>query len=224
MRDEAPRPANAAESAYQRLRDDIMTGTLLADERLTEATIADQLGMSRTPVREAVKRLIIEGFLTRAPGEGLRVTTLRADEVDQIFHIRLMLESYAARRAASHASPEDVVELRRLAEVMTAHTPPRTEADYAAISQANAGFHRTVMRAANSSRLAAMLSLAVNHGLVLRTYRMYSERDMIRQNRHHHDIVEAIAAREPDWAEAAMAGHVHAAAAIARQFLARHGG
>jgi DNA-binding GntR family transcriptional regulator len=221
MRDEAPRPANAAESAYHRLRDDIMAGVLAADARLTEATLAEALGMSRTPVREAVKRLIIEGFLTRAPGEGLRVTALQADEVDQIFQIRLMLESYAARRAASHASAEDVAALRHLAEVMTAHTPPRSEADYAVISEANAAFHRRVMKAANSPRLGAMLSLAVNLGLVLRTYRMYSEGDMIRQNRHHHDIAEAIAAREPDWAEAAMAGHVQAAAAIARQFLAR---
>jgi DNA-binding GntR family transcriptional regulator len=90
------------------------------------------------------------------------------------------------------------------------------------ISEANAAFHRLVMKAANSPRLGAMLSLAVNLGLVLRTYRMYSERDIIRQNRHHHDIAEAIAAREPDWAEAAMSAHVHAAAAIARQFLARN--
>jgi DNA-binding FadR family transcriptional regulator len=55
----------------------------------------------------------------------------------------------------------------------------------------------------------------------LRTYRMYSERDLIRQSRHHHDIAEAIAAREPDWAEAAMAAHVHAAAAVARRFARR---
>lgn len=221
MRDEAPRPAKAAESAYHRLRDEIMAGVLAADERLTETTLAERLGMSRTPVREAVKRLIIEGFLTRAAGEGLRVTALQADEVDQIFQIRLMLESYAARRAATHATPEEVAELRRLAEVMTAHTPPHAEIDFSTISEANAAFHRLVMQSANSPRLGAMLSLAVNLGLVLRTYRMYSEADIIRQNRHHHDIVEAIAAREPSWAEAAMAAHVQAAAAVARQFIAR---
>ena len=61
-----------------------------------------------------------------------------------------------------------------------------------------------------------MLSLAVNLGLVVRTYQMYSEHDMVRQSRHHHDIAEAIAARDPDWAEAAMSNHVIAAAATTR--------
>ena len=62
------------------------------------------------------------------------------------------------------------------------------------------------------------MSLAINLGLVLRTYRMYDDHDMIRQSRHHHDIAEAISARDPDWAEAAMSSHVLAAAAVARAY------
>lgn len=217
------RPPSAADGAYRALRDDILEGRLPGDARLTEMTLADQLGISRTPVREAVKRLILEGFLTREPGQGLRVTVLEPDEVQQIFRIRLMLESYAARRAAEFASPAEIVELQALADRMSAHTPPRDEAGYAAISEANAAFHRLVMLAARSPRLGAMLSLAVNLGLVLRTYRMYSERDLIRQSRHHHDIAEAIAAREADWAEAAMSAHIEAAAAVARRFAAQGG-
>ena len=215
--EQGDRPANASESAYLALRDDIMSGLLAGDDRLTEATLADKLGMSRTPVREAVKRLIIEGFLTRSPGEGLRVTSLLPDEVQQIFQIRLLLESYAASRAALYAADADIARLQHLAEVMTSHTPPRSEDDYTTISEANAEFHRLVMLSARSPRLGAMLSLAVNLGLVLRTYRMYSERDMIRQARHHHDIAEAIAAHDPAWAEAAMAAHVLAAASVARR-------
>jgi len=224
MPEDVTRSVNAAEHAYLALRDGILSGTVGADERLTEMTIADQLGISRTPVREAVKRLIIEGFLTRERGQGLRVTTLAPDEVQQIFNIRLMLESYAARRAAEHADAAEIAELQRLATEMSARTPPRTDADLAAISEANAAFHRQVMLAARSPRLGAMLSMAVNLGLVLRTYRMYSAHDMIRQSRHHHEIAEAIAARAPDWAEAAMAAHVHAAAAVAHRFGGRNGG
>lgn len=216
MPDDAPRAANVAEHAYVVLRDEILAGAIGADERLTEMTIAEKMGISRTPVREAVKRLIIEGFLTRERGQGLRITTLAPDEVQQIFNIRLMLESYAARRAASHATDAEITELKQLAEVMSAHTPPRCDADYVVISDANAAFHRQVMLASRSPRLGAMLSLAVNLGLVLRTYRMYSAHDMIRQSRHHHDIAEAIALREPDWAEAAMSAHIHAAAAVTR--------
>ena len=209
---------NAADSAYSALRDDILSGVLKPDDRLTEVTLADRLNMSRTPVREAVKRLLIEGFLTRAPGEGLRVTGLEPDEVQQIFQIRLKLESYGARRAAEHATAAEQAELHRLAALMTAHTPPKTNQDFDTISRANAAFHRTIMLAAKSPRLGAMMSLAINLGLVLRTYRMYDDHDMIRQSRHHHDIAEAISARDPDWAEAAMSGHVLAAAAVARAY------
>lgn len=218
MRDDPARQVNAADHAYLVLRGEVLAGDIGAEERLTEVTLAEKLGISRTPVREAVKRLIIEGFLTREPGQGLRVTTLSPEEVQQIFTIRLMLESYAARRAASLASDVDAAELKRLAELISAHTPPACDADYATISEANAAFHGLVMLAARSPRLGAMLSLATNLGLILRTYRMYSERDMIRQSRHHHDIAEAIAMREPDWAEAAMSAHVLAAAAAARRF------
>ncbi len=217
MRGEEDLPASAAETAYLAIRTDILEGVLKADDRLTEVTLADRLGISRTPVREAVKQLLIEGFLTRAPGEGLRVTGLNPDEVQQIFRIRMMLESYGARRAAEFATPDECAELKRLAEVMSAHTPPKQRSDYDVISKANAEFHNTIMQAARSPRLAAMLSLAVNLGLVLRTYKMYSDHDMNRQSRHHHDIAEAITARDPDWAQAAMSSHVLAAAGVARR-------
>jgi DNA-binding GntR family transcriptional regulator len=217
MRDPSVRPGTVAEQAYLALCTEILAGRMGPDARLTEMTIAERLGISRTPVREAVRRLIIEGFLTRDRREGLRVTTLNPDEVQQIFNIRLMLEGYAARRAAEFVTPGEAAELTRLAEVMAAHSPPRSDADFITLSQANTAFHRLVLQAARSPRVAALVSLAVNLGLVLRTYRMYSERDLIRQSRHHHDIAEAIAAREPDWAEAAMAAHLQAAAAVARR-------
>jgi DNA-binding GntR family transcriptional regulator len=216
MRDEA-RPGNAADGAYLTLRADILDGTLPEGERLTEVTLAERLGLSRTPVREAVKRLILEGFLTRLPGEGLRVTGLSPDEVDQIFRMRALLESHGARRAALQATPAQAQELHRLAQVMTDHTPPADEAAMEVLSAANAQFHRTIVQAARSPRLAAMLSLAVTLGLSLRTYRLYDRHDMIRQARHHHDIAEAISARDADWAEAAMRTHVLAAAAAARR-------
>jgi DNA-binding GntR family transcriptional regulator len=164
---------------------------------------------------------MIEGFLTRAAGEGLRVAGLSADEVRQSFRIRMLLESDGARRAAELATPDEGAKLKRLAQAMTDHTPPRGPAEDDAISEANAAFHRTIMQAARSSRLAARLSLAVNLGRVLRTCRIYSEQNMIRQSRHHQEIAEAIAARHPDRVARAMMAHVLAAAAVARRRAAR---
>jgi DNA-binding GntR family transcriptional regulator len=213
---EDDRPVSAADAAYLNLRSDILSGALAADERLTELGLAERLNLSRTPVREAVKRLLIEGFVTRSPGDGLRVTALKQDEVEQIFRIRLMLEGYGARRAAEFASEEEIETLFRLANEISDRIPPQSEADYDAITRANTEFHRTIMLASRSPRLGSMLSLAVNMGLVVRTYRTYSDHDMARQARQHHDIAEAIASRDPDWAEAAMSHHVIAAAVTAR--------
>jgi DNA-binding GntR family transcriptional regulator len=215
---------SAADSAYRALRDAIIEGSLATNTRLTEVAVADDLGLSRTPVREAIKRLIMEGFLTRIPGEGLRVAGLDLDEIDQIFQIRLMLECYAARRAATLATAKEIAELRELASTMSARTPPRDATDMQVLTEANASFHRLILRAAKSPRLTTMLTAAVNLGLVLRTYRMYSERDIERSSRHHHEIADAIEARAPEWAASVMASHLQAAAAVAKQDGARQSG
>lgn len=206
----------AAEQAYLAIRDGIFAGRLAEADRLTEVELSEWLGMSRTPVREAVKRLLLEGLLTREAGPGLRVVGMQADEVEQVFQIRLMLESYAARRAAEHATPEQKQRLHALAARMAARVPPRTEQDYQVISEANEEFHRTVLEAAQSSRLVAMLSVVVHLALVMRTFRMYGEADIRRSSAHHIEIADAIAAGAPDWAAAAMSAHLLAAASIAR--------
>lgn len=211
------RRESAAETAYLTLRADILAGALPPGEKLTETRLADRLGLSRTPIREALNRLALEGFVDRAPGAAARVAAFPADEVEQVFGIRALLESYAARRAAERATPEQIEELARLADLMEAHTPPASEADLAVLSTANERFHRLVMEAAEAHRLASILSLTVQVALVQRTYRRFSERDLIRSARHHQELVEAIAARAPDWAESVMRAHLLAAAAADRR-------
>lgn len=218
MTDRKPAPPKgpAAEQAYQAIRDSIFSGRLNDNARVTEVELADRLSMSRTPVREAVKRLLLEGLLTREAGPGLRVVALQDDEIAQIFEIRLMLESYAARRAARQATPEEAAELRRLARDMAALVPPQSEADFTAMSELNTAFHQLVLDSARSSRLKAMLSVVVHLALVTRTFRMYREADMRRSALHHVEIADAITARAPDWAAMAMATHLQSAADIAR--------
>ena len=205
----------AADQAYYLLRAQVIGGQLPPGTRLTESRLADEMGLSRTPVREAIRRLIMEGFLSRVRGEGLRVIGFTPDEMEQIFDIRLMLETYAARRAAIHASDEDIATLRGLADAMSTCTPPRDAQAARTLSEANAQFHRRIVEAAASPRLMVMLSGAVDAALVMRTYRMYSERDLIRSSQHHHELVDAIAARAPNWAASVMAAHLQAAARVA---------
>lgn len=207
----------AAEQAYETLRGWIMAGRLAAGARLKEQALAEELGLSRTPVRTAITRLIHEGFAERGEGYSTRVTHFPAEELDQIFEIRRRLECYAVERAARLASPDQIAALERLAQRMEALTPPQTEQDYAEISAANAQFHKIIAEAATSPRLMAVLQMAVDVGIVARTYHSYSEADLIRSSRHHFEIIDALRARAPDWAASVMSSHVLAAARSARR-------
>lgn len=223
MSAEPPRIA-AAEFAYRTIRANIVSGALAEGERLTEERLSQELGLSRTPVREAIRQLILEGFVERQSGYTTRVARFPADEMEQVFHIRQMLEAYAAERAARLATPEDIAELQRLSGEIARNTPPRSAEAFQRISEANEAFHRKIVEAARSQRLTALMSMAFDVGMVVRTYRRYSEDELVRSARHHQEIAEAIAARAPEWAAAAMRSHIRAAEAAASKNLARRGG
>ncbi len=203
---------NAADQAYMAIRARIMSGDLADGARLIEQALAKDLGLSRTPVRTAITRLIHEGFAERGEGYSTRVAHFPEDELDQIFEIRRRLECYAAGRAARLASPEQIDELDRLTTRMEALTPPETPQEYEEISAINADFHRIVSETAASPRLMAVLQMAVDVGVVARTYHSYAKADLIRSAKHHRELVDAIRARSPEWAESVMSSHVLAAA------------
>lgn len=201
----------AAEQAYRRIRAAIISGDLEEGERLVEERLSEELGLSRTPVREAIRRLTLEGFIERHQGYNTRVAMFPADEMEQTFHIRLFLESYAAERAAKLATEEDIAEIRSISEEISFHTPPKSAQDYHKISIANEAFHRKIVEVSRSPRLTAHMMMAFDVGMVDRTYRRYSEEELIRSAKHHTEIADAIAAHAPDWARAAMQTHIRAA-------------
>lgn len=216
MMDGGSRPP-AADTAYDALRSRILSGDLAPGERLVEQTLAEELGLSRTPVREAIRRLLHEGFIEKGQGYSTRVADFHEEELAQLFEIRRRLECYAAGRAARMATETEIEELRRLSDQMAAHTPPKSQKDYEIISAANTEFHRIIYEAARSPRLTALITSAVDVGVVARTYYSYSEVDLERSARHHTEIVDAIAAQAPEWAESVMSAHVLAAATSAFQ-------
>jgi DNA-binding GntR family transcriptional regulator len=214
MKNETEKPA-AADIAYETIRSQILDGVLPQGHRLTEQALAADLGLSRTPIRDAIHRLIHEGFVDRGKGYSTRVAQFPEEELEQIFEIRRRLESYAAGRAAKLATPRQVVRLRELSNLMLSHTPPETPEDYRIISTANEEFHQTIYEAACSRRLIAVISVAVDIGVVARTYYLYEKSDLIRSAQHHKEITDAIAAQSSEWASDVMSAHVLAAAAAA---------
>ncbi|MFY0691730.1 MAG: GntR family transcriptional regulator [Paracoccaceae bacterium] len=205
----------AAEMAYRQIRAAIVSGELKEGERLIEERLSAELGLSRTPVRDAIRRLSLEGFIERHEGYSTRVATFPADEMEQTFHIRQFLESYAAERAARLASESDIADLRALSDEINALTPPKNAEDYQRISEANEAFHRKIVEVSRSPRLTAHMTMAFDIGMVDRTYRLYSEEELIRSAKHHREIADAVAAHAPDWARTAMQTHVRAAEAAA---------
>lgn len=104
------------DAAYRQIRDVLMTGGLAAGEKVTIRGLAGDLGMSWTPIREAVRRLAAEGALEVAPNRWIRVPNLSADELRELKTIRLMLEGFAAERAAERATPAFLAAQWRLEE------------------------------------------------------------------------------------------------------------
>lgn len=207
----------ATDVAYRSIRARIMSGELKDGERLIEQTLASDMGLSRTPVREAIKRLILEGFVERGDGYSTRVADSSHEEIDQIFEIRRRLECYAVERACQFATEEEIDRLGRLAKNMAELTPPFGPGDYERLAAMNADYHRTVADAARSPRLKAILAMAVDVGIVARTYKTYSDHDLVRSTQHHIELVDALRARSASWASSVMSSHIMAAAsAIAK--------
>ncbi|GAA1580728.1 MULTISPECIES: GntR family transcriptional regulator [Kribbella] len=115
------RPQPLRESVYEALTEMIIDGTLERGRHLVEVELAELLGVSRQPVREALQRLNNEGWVDLRPGFGAMVHVPADDEVDQLLAARAALESESARLAARHASKDDVAKLRELCRVGTAY-------------------------------------------------------------------------------------------------------
>lgn len=149
--------ANASEAVYLALRDAIAAGTVKPGEHLGEPAIAESLGISRTPIREALLRLETESFLERNVGRRLVVAEVSPEEVLDVYAVREVLNGLAARLAAQNASTTDVTRLRRLhREIKWAFD----DGDIARMARLNFEFHDAVCVASRNAFLLEMLRKA----------------------------------------------------------------
>lgn len=207
----------AVEKAYQTVRDAIIEGRYQAAARITEQEVAQAAGVSRTPVREALRRLHAEGLVDFAPNQGAVVTAWTEADSEEIFDLRAMLEAYGAQRAARRATAEQIAELRDLAERQYAECARREEGYLQRIGDLNSQFHRRVQEAADSQRLATALTALIEAPLIMRTFEKYTPDDLLRSAVHHLELVRAIEARDGDWAASVMRSHILAARGAMRR-------
>jgi len=198
----------AAERAYATIRDGILHGTYDAGSRLTEEDLARTAGVSRTPVREALRRLHAEGLVQFEPNHGAVVALYDLDRAEEIFELRALLEPVGARRAAERATPDTISTLRSLAEQQIAESTRRRGEYLLRIGQLNDRFHRLIQAAAESSRLEKTLAGLIEATLILSTFRQYTPAELIRSADQHLELVQAFEARDPVWAHSIMATHI----------------
>jgi DNA-binding GntR family transcriptional regulator len=202
--------SRASEQAYAKIRAHVLSGAARPSEQLTEDQLAQIAGVSRTPVREAVRRLEDELLLVRSDTKRLFVADWSRDDIEEMFALRQMLECHAAERAAARLSREQIAQLEAVNTELKAATELPAP-DVARFLEANRAFHEVIVEAAQSPRLGQMLAKLVEAPVVVRTARTYSPDDLRQSARDHDELIAAFAARDPDWARAVMGSHLRRA-------------
>ncbi|WP_424987066.1 GntR family transcriptional regulator [Microbulbifer sp. S227A] len=207
----------ASERAYQFAKSAILSLEYQPGSRLPEELIASELGVSRTPVRDALRRLESEGLVDFAPNTGARVASWGMSELSEMAQMRSLLEGYAATLAATKINDEQLARLEQATvEMETAAQHPQTP-DLAAISEANLRFHSLIAEAANNTHLTAAIKPLWHFPLVFRKFALFKPERLELSVRHHREIIAALAARDPDWASAIMRAHIHSAQSFDHQ-------
>lgn len=210
----------SAEDTYLAIRAQIVSGERSSGDWLREGDLAASLGVSRTPVREALRRLLAEGLVRHEPNRGVRVESWSVQDLDEIYSLRAILEPWASAQAAT-TGRADLEELARLADAMDDVAAARRP-DFEELIQLNNRFHHEITLASGNSRLCQVIASVVAVPLVWRTFAHYSPAALRRSLAHHHELVEALATRDPDWAESVMRSHIRAARAVLQPVVEEH--
>lgn len=204
----------ASERAVDTMRDLILCGELTAGSRLGETELADRLGISRTPVREALTRLAAEGLVDIVPHRGARVSSWSVTELEEVFDLRAALEPRLTALAVPNALLGDVDALDELAQEMLRVGLPGPDQDLDAVVPLNREFHAHLVTLAAHPAMAGALAGAIHAPIVLRNFHAYDDASLRRGLAHHAEIVAAVRAGDPVWAQAVMTAHIHNARAV----------
>ncbi len=196
---------NASAAACDLVREAIIDGRLKPGHRLKEEELARELGISRTPIREALLILRSEGLVDLTPNRGASVRAYAIDDLDDMYQLRAVLEGYAARRAAARMSEEDVERLRRSCERFERL---RVEDDLLDLVKENIVFHDTILAAGESERLAKLVRGVIQIPLVYKSYFWYSPEQKLISQHYHRQLTIALASKDEERAELIMKEHV----------------
>lgn len=207
--------------AYTELKHRIMHGELSPGTQMLENDIAELLGMSRTPVREAMIRLTEEGLIEVRPRHGMRVLGITVDDLEEIYAVRTPLEAAAVRMAAERGlSQKELGELSRSMERMERALEEDRLWDWAL---EDGEFHRLLVNSSGNKRLISIIETLRGqlHRGTMATCDMREKPHL--SNIEHRAVFEAIANRQPELAERKLAGHLHRSGGMLIELLRTRG-
>ena len=190
---------------FHKLREDILAGKYKKDEELKEKTLGDELGVSRTPVREALRQLELEGLVTIIPNKGAYVVGISKEDIRDIYEIRARLEGLCALRAARNITAEQLADLEENIFLVDFHAGKR---NYAQILELDNRFHELLYEASASRMLKHELSVFHHYVERVRKITLAMPERVIKSNEEHKRIVEALKNHDEKMAEELATTHM----------------
>jgi DNA-binding GntR family transcriptional regulator len=192
------------EPAYRRLRDEILSGHLAPGTRISQVQMARRYGMSRSPLREALRMLQREGLVEGALGKRSRIAPLNGRDLEQLYAMRIVIEAFAIQVTVATATEEEDEELRRYLGEMATHQETR---DFDAWERPHQAFHRTLIAGAGERLVSSAAELTDHAGRYRRVF-LQEPRTWSPAAAEHSAIAEAFIARRPAEAAHELASHL----------------
>jgi DNA-binding GntR family transcriptional regulator len=183
----------ALSEVYERLRGEIVDGTFDAGANLVEIALAERYGTSRTPIREALRRLEQDGLVERGD-RGMRVRTRSPEEILEIYEVRIALEATAASAAATRHGDFDLIRIHKAQSAMDAVSPE----DSAAMAAANRAVHEAIWTASHNGTVVDLLTRLNNHLTRYPATTLEIPGRWAEALAEHHELIQAIESRDPD--------------------------
>lgn len=193
---------------FQKIRDNILEGKYKEHDELRENTIGKELGVSRTPVREALRQLELEGLVTIIPNKGAYVTGISPKDVRDIYMVRSMLEGLCARWATENITEEQLDELEEILLLSEFHIKKEGSSNANQVAALDGKFHAVLYEASNSRILSHILTDFHKYVLMARKSSIVSEERARKSIREHKQILRAIRDKDADLAEQLANEHI----------------
>lgn len=201
----------AADRVYHIIKQRILNGGYAAGSYVREAAIGEELDYSRTPIREALRRLVSDGWVEAIPHHGARVVGWTQHDVEEVFELRVLLEPQVVRRATKRISEAQLSTLSRFADQMEILCQQDDERAVDEIAVLNNQFHAELVTAADSPRLQRLLETIVQVPVSRRSFHHYTREELLGSMQHHREIIRALQHGDGEWAAAIMRAHILAA-------------